>query len=69
MIELSPKITTPIFMLSPDQTAPVRITHLYDDVGDEVGTWEEATTFVAGPLDDGAWLSGPCADYQVRDPH
>lgn len=69
MIELSPKITTPIFLLAPDQTAPVRITHLFDDVGEEVGAWEEATTFVAGPLDSGGWLNGPCEGYVVREPH
>lgn len=53
VIELSPEIKTPIWLLAKDQTAPVRITHLFDANGEEVGTWEEANRFVAGPLDSG----------------
>lgn len=67
MPDLSPLIATPIFMLAKDQTAPVRITHLFDDIGEEVGTWEEAHSFVAGPLDSGEWLSGLCAEFRLSD--
>jgi hypothetical protein len=44
----------------------IPVTHLYDDVGDPVDAWEDATMFVAGPLPSGQWLSAPVAEYRLK---
>ncbi len=47
----------------------IPITHLFDQDGEPVGTWEEAYTFVAGPTPDGKWLSARCEDFSVHRAH
>jgi hypothetical protein len=55
---------TGITLLLDGEAIPV--TNLFDDDGDPVETWEEATMFVAGPLPNGQWMSAPVAEYRVK---
>lgn len=68
-MEISPLIATPMYLVLAGQSRSLRITHLFDDVAEEVATWDEAVRFVAGPKDDGTWLSGLCAEFKVADVH
>lgn len=38
----------------------IPVTNLFDDVD----AWEDAFTFVAGPLPDGTWLSALTSDHR-----
>lgn len=49
--------------------ALVPVTNLFDDCGEDVERWEDASRFVAGPLPDGTWLSDVTRDYQVKPLH
>jgi len=51
----------------PGEPRPVQITHMFDDDGLETSDWDEAYSFVAGPLADGRWLSAPVSEYRVFD--
>lgn len=53
---------TAITLLLDGEAIPV--TNLFDEDGDEVTEWEEAFTFVAGPLPDGTWLSALTGDHR-----
>lgn len=44
----------------------IPVTNLFDIGGHDVETWDEAYTFVAGPLPDGKWLADETAAYQVK---
>lgn len=57
-------MTTGVTLLLDGHAIPV--THMFDISGDDVDQWDEAYTFVAGPLPDGKWLSAPVADYRVK---
>ncbi len=59
----------PYFLVLADEPEPVPITNMFDAWGDEVETFEEADTFVAGPLSNGRWLSAPVEDYRLRVSH
>jgi hypothetical protein len=50
----------------PDEPAPVEITNLFDEDGEEVADWGDAFAFVAGPLASGGWMTALCADYSAR---
>lgn len=56
-----------IILLIDDQSVPV--TNMYDEDGDEVASWEEAVTFVAGPFADGTWLNAEVANYRETVPN
>lgn len=46
--------------------AATPVTNLFDDCGDDVETWDEASTFVAGPLPGGGWLAAATVDYRTK---
>lgn len=54
-----------VWLCLPTEPNPVPVTNLFDDEGDGVDTWEEAATFVAGPLHDGQWYCGICAEHRI----
>lgn len=49
--------------------ALVPITNLFDRYGDPVDLWEDAHSFVAGPLPNGQWLGDVTRDYSVTRSH
>lgn len=57
---------TGITLLLDGEAIPV--TNLFDIDGDDVATWEEAYTFVAGPLPDGKWMAAPTSEYRTKRP-
>lgn len=42
----------------------IPVTHLFGIGGEDVETWGDAYTFVAGPLPNGNWLGAQCAEFQ-----
>ena len=55
-----------LWLTLPDEPDPVPITNLFDEDGEEVGRWDEAERFVAGPLSSGEWMAARCEDYIKR---
>lgn len=57
------------FLVLPEEPEPVPITHMFDSAGEDVATFEEAHTFVAGPLANGQWMSAPAEQYRLTVHH
>lgn len=53
-----------IYLLLADEPAPVPITNMFDDHNEDVGAWNDAHTFVAGPLASGSWLAGLANEFR-----
>lgn len=57
------------FLVLADEPEPVPITNMFDTAGEDVETFEEADTFVAGPLSNGKWLSAPAEEFRLAVEH
>lgn len=58
-----------IYVNLPDEPEPVPITNLFDSECEETDDWDEAVTFVAGPLANGKWFAADTADLRLTYVH
>lgn len=59
-----------IFLLLPDEPAPVPVTDMFADNGeDRVTDWDSASYFVAGPLASGRWIADETIKYAEKRMH
>lgn len=53
-----------IFLLLAAEPAPIPIVNMFDECGEPTDEWEDANTFVAGPLANGSWVAGLTCEYR-----